>query len=202
VSVFINCPFDEIYRPCFEAILVKVTLSGYRVRCALEDDDAGDVRFDKLCDLIAESDWSIHDLSRTTTGADGLPRFNMPFELGLTMGARRFGKGRQAGKKAAIMVAEPFVMPRFLSDLAGNDPKPHHGDPRRIIRIVRDHLHTDPGGALLPGAAHMAEMLDTYRRLLPELAAAAQLTAEEVHPYRGYRNFMDLLRGFRDTLRA
>ena len=31
-------------------------IGGYEPRCALEDSDAGDIRFDKLCRLIAESD--------------------------------------------------------------------------------------------------------------------------------------------------
>ena len=162
-SVFINCPFDDAYRLCFEAILFSVTMSGYQVRCALEEDDAGDVRFEKLCELIADSDRTIHDLSRTATGADGLPRFNMPIELGLMMGARQYGRGRQKAKRAVIMVAEKFVMPRFLSDLAGNDPKAHGSSPREVIRIIRDHLHTDPAGKRLPGAAHMADLLEEFR---------------------------------------
>lgn len=199
-SVFVNCPFDDAYLPCFEAILFAVTMSGYQVRCALEEDDAGDVRFDKLCELIAESDRTIHDLSRTAAGADGLPRFNMPFELGLMMGARRYGRGRQQAKRAVIMVAERFAMPRFLSDLAGNDPSAHGNDPRAVVRIVRDHLHSDPAGVRLPGAAHMADLLDRFRTDLPDLAAAANLTRDEVNPYGGYRNFMDLLRGFRDLV--
>jgi hypothetical protein len=175
-------------------------MSGYQVRCALEEDDAGDVRFDKLCELIADCDRTIHDLSRTAAGVDGLPRFNMPFELGLMMGAKRYGGGRQRAKRAVIMVAEPFIMPRFLSDLSGNDPRAHHNDSRNVIRIVRDHLHADPAGERLPGAAHMADLLDEFRDDLPDLATAANLTLEEVDPYRGYRNYMDMLRSFRDTI--
>jgi hypothetical protein len=199
-SIFINCPFDEAFRSCFEAILFTVTMSGYRVRCALEADDAGDVRFEKLCELIADCDRSIHDLSRTQSGVDGLPRFNMPFELGLMMGARQYGRGRQRAKRAMIMVSKPFAMPRFLSDLAGNDPKAHEDNALNVIRIVRDHLHTDPSGSRLPGAAHMADLMTEFRNLLPSLAAAANLTMGEIHPFQGYRNYMDLLRGYRQAI--
>jgi hypothetical protein len=83
LSVFLNCPFDEAYKPSFEALLFTIMASGYRARCALEDDDSGDIRFDKLCRFIEESDRSVHDLSRVELGANDLPRFNMPFELGL-----------------------------------------------------------------------------------------------------------------------
>ena len=60
-DVFINCPFDDTYLPCFEALLFAITISGYRVRCALEENDSGDIRFDKLQRLIADSDHTIHD---------------------------------------------------------------------------------------------------------------------------------------------
>ena len=54
------------------------------------------VRFDKLSRLIRESGKSIHDLSRTDLSAAGMPRFNMPFELGLYLGATRFAFTRSA----------------------------------------------------------------------------------------------------------
>ena len=120
-------------------------------RCALEENDAGDIRFDKLRKLIAESNYSIHDLSRTKSGTEGLPRFNMPFELGFMMGAKHFGGPKQRAKRACIMVAKDYVLPKYLSDLAGNDPAAHGGDPREVIRIVRDHFHRDPVGGRLPG---------------------------------------------------
>ena len=76
-DVFINCPFDDDYLPCFEALLFAITISGYRVRCALEESDGGDIRFSKLCRLIEDSDNTIHDLSRTEVGALGLPRWGL-----------------------------------------------------------------------------------------------------------------------------
>jgi hypothetical protein len=80
-SVFINCPFDAQYRPLFEAIVFGVLDCGFRPRCALEIDDASQVRIDKVFKLIAESKYGIHDISRTEiTSAGALPRFNMPLE--------------------------------------------------------------------------------------------------------------------------
>ncbi len=198
-QVFINCPFDD-YLPCFEALLFAITISGYRVRCALEDSDGGDIRFAKLCRLIEDSDDTIHDLSRTEAGRMGLPRFNMPFELGLAMGARQFGGGRQRTKRACIMVAIDFALPRYLSDLAGSDPAAHRDDPHEVIRIVRGHLHRTPSGSGLPGAAHMIELFERFRGDVPFLARQARLTVEEAHARLGYRNYMDLLRGFCEAI--
>jgi hypothetical protein len=44
--------------------------------------------------MIGECDYGIHDLSRVEVDAGGIPRFNMPMELGLHLGARLFGSGR------------------------------------------------------------------------------------------------------------
>lgn len=195
-DAFVNCPFDDDYLACFEAMLFAITLSGYRVRCALEEDDAGDIRYGKLCRLLADSDHTFHDLSRTESSAHGLPRFNMPFELGLAMGARQFGQGRQKAKRACIMVARPHALPRYLSDLAGSDPAAHGGDPHEVVRIVRDHLHKTPSGLPLPGAVHMIELFERFRADVAFLAREARLTVEEAHARRGYRNYMDLLGGF------
>lgn len=88
------------------------------MRCALEEPDSGDVRLDKLVELIRENPRSIHDLSRTEIGENDLPRFNMPFELGLALGAKRFG--RRPRDRIKIMVNEPYRMPAFLSAAQGH----------------------------------------------------------------------------------
>ena len=201
-DVFVNCPFDDSYLPCFEALLFAITVSGYRVRCALEESDAGDIRFAKLRRLIADSDDTIHDLSRTTIGEHGLPRFNMPFELGLALGARLFGDARQRRKRSCVMVAREHTLPRYLSDMAGSDPAAHHDDPHGVIRIVRHYLHTSPQGYRLPGAEHMIALFEQFRADRPRIANAASLTEAETHARLGYRNFIDLLHAFCATLQA
>lgn len=193
VDVFINCPFDDDYKASFEAIVFTVTASSYKVRCALEVNDSGDIRYDKLCRLIESCDRSVHDLSRTEIGASGMPRFNMPFELGLTMGARRFGGKRQRKKSALIMVAEPYRMPVYLSDLAGNDPEAHHGRPEEVIRLVRRYLHAKPDGEPLPGPARIVKEYRHFKHQLPQMASALHIAPDEIDPFREYRTYVALL---------
>jgi len=195
-NVFLNCPFDEAYKSSFEAVLFTITASGYRVRCALEENDAGDVRFDKLCRLIRESGKSIHDLSRTDLSAAGLPRFNMPFELGLFMGANRFGSPAQRKKSTLIMVSEPYKLPIYLSDLSGNDPQSHHGNPAEVARIVRKYLHLRPDGQPLPGATRIMAEFNRFKNSLPALASALDLTPDEIDPYHDCRDYIGLLTEF------
>jgi hypothetical protein len=42
------------HKPLFEALVFAISACGYRVRCALEDDASGDIRLDKLVQLIRE----------------------------------------------------------------------------------------------------------------------------------------------------
>jgi hypothetical protein len=92
-SVFINCPFDEEYLPIFRAIVFSVAASGLVPRSSLEHDDASQVRIEKIYRLIGSSAWGIHDVSRTELDAENrLPRFNMPLELGVFLGAKRLAQ--------------------------------------------------------------------------------------------------------------
>ena len=101
-NVFINCPFDNNYSELFEALVFTVQISGFRPRCALEAGNAGKARLDRIVDIISECKYGIHDLSRTELdNLHGLPRFNMPLELGLDIGASRFGAGLMRGKNSS-----------------------------------------------------------------------------------------------------
>jgi hypothetical protein len=105
--VFLNCPFDERYRPIFNAIIFAVSDLGFIARCSLEEDDAGDSRLSKIERMIEECRFGINDLSAVTLDAvTNLPRFNMPLELGLFLGCRRFGSPNQSKKRTLILDSE------------------------------------------------------------------------------------------------
>lgn len=83
-NVFINCPFDTDYAPLFHAIVFAVIHCGYTVRCALEAEETGATRIDRIYRLIDECRFGVHDISRIEHDSiNALPRFNMPFELGV-----------------------------------------------------------------------------------------------------------------------
>ena len=99
-SVFINCPFDDAFRPILRAMVFTIIASGYHPRCALDATDGAEVRLGKIAVMIGDCDWGIHDLSRVEVADGEVPRFNMPMELGLHLGARLFGEPRQRRKRA------------------------------------------------------------------------------------------------------
>jgi len=79
-------------------------------RCALEADDSGDVRIEKILAIIDQCKLGIHDISRTELNEHSLPRFNMPLELGLFLGASRFGQGKT--KKITLIVDSELIATR------------------------------------------------------------------------------------------
>ena len=114
-DVFINCPFDDEYGPTFRALIFAVYACGFRVRSARELDDSGQTRIDKLYGLIEDCRYGIHDLSRTELdAANGLPRFNIPLELGIFLGAKRYGGPAQKLKRTLILDVEPYRYQRFI----------------------------------------------------------------------------------------
>ena len=174
-SVFINCPFDDNFKPILRATVFTVIASGYFPRCALDTTDGAETRVSKIAVMIGECDWGIHDLSRVEIDQNGgTPRFNMPMELGMHLGARLLGEGRHRRKRALILEAEPHRYDISISDISGQDVEAHNNDPRTAIRIVRNWLsaHRTHNATPLRGAIALQ---DDYARFNNEVAALLEL---------------------------
>lgn len=169
LNVFINCPFDPGYSKLFNAIVFAVQLSGFVPRCSKEADNAGSTRLHKIQDIVAECKYSIHDLSRTEPGLYNLPRFNMPLELGIDLGAKRYGSHRQKHKSLLILDKRPYRYQRFISDINGQDIWGHSDRPKQAILRVRNWLSTETGSATIPGGEYIHRRYLAFKRDLPKL---------------------------------
>jgi len=180
-DVFINCPFDPGYLPFLDAILFAVTASGFRPRCALEASDGGQVRIHKIYQIIEECRLGIHDVSRTELDpSHQLPRFNMPLELGIFLGAKRFGNRRQQRKSCLVMDREPFRYQKFMSDIAGQDISSHDGQPEKLIGLVRDWLSTVLLRGAIPSGGILRDWYTEFLRFRPVLCHQRQLRETEL----------------------
>jgi hypothetical protein len=180
-DVFINCPFDDDFAPGFRALVFAVIACGYRARCAREVDDAAETRIDKLYRIIEQCRYGVHDISRTELDdANGLPRFNMPLELGMFLGAKRFGSEEQKLKRCIILDREAFRFHMFMSDLAGMDISAHDGDAREMVRAVRNFLVTASKRTTVPTAPAILESYDNFLEALPRIAEVAQMDLEDI----------------------
>lgn len=140
-NVFINCPFDADYTPLLQPLLFTIICLGFTPRIAAERSDSGEQRIDKICELIAASKYSIHDLSRLQSKKKReFYRLNMPFELGIDYGCRRFATNYHKNKKFLVLERGRYDYAKALSDLSGVDIKNHDNDPIKIVRSVRNWL--------------------------------------------------------------
>lgn len=165
-SIFINCPFDDDYGHLLRALIYTIYRCGFAPRSALEEDDASDIRIDKIIRLIDKCKYGIHDISRTELDHQtGLPRFNMPFELGIFWGAKKFGTKKQKEKNALILEKEKYSYQKYFSDLNGVDVKAHLNKPEQIISSVRNWLHTASARKTIPSAEVIKKNFDEFINL-------------------------------------
>lgn len=139
-SVFINCPYDVKYQNLLRHILFTVRFLGYNPRFALETTDCSENRLGKIQDLIVESKYSIHDISRMIAKKKGeFARMNLPFELGMDIGCKKFSCDEQHTTKLfLILETKRYDYLKSLSDLAGFDIKSHQNRPLNLTRAIRD----------------------------------------------------------------
>lgn len=180
-NVFINCPFDIDYKPLLDATVFTVYDCGFIVRCALEEDDASQVRIDKIYNIIADCRYGIHDISRTEIDkVSGFPRFNMPFELGVFLGAKKFGVEEHKRKSCLILDREPYRYQQFISDIAGQDIQTHNNTPEQTVKVVRNWLRTTSKRKMIPDGNIIWQRYRDFRNGLPMMAQFWELDANNL----------------------
>jgi hypothetical protein len=188
-DVFINCPFDDAYAPTFQALIFTIFACGFRARSARELDDGGQTRIDKLYNLISECRYGIHDISRTELDqANNLPRFNMPLELGIFLGAKHYGVAKQKLKRALVMDTAQYRYQMFISDLAGVDIHAHNGDANTALRKTRNWL-ANVSRRQLPSANRLVNLYNRFQADLPALAHELEFDPNHI-PYVDFERIL------------
>jgi hypothetical protein len=181
VSVFLNVPFDKKYAPLLNALLFAVYDCGFVARSALEVEDSGQARVEKILDIIAGSKFGVHDISRAGIDRNTkYARFNMPLELGFFLGAKRYGSAKDRQKCCLVLDRERFRYRGFCSDISGQDIRAHNDRPRDVIRAARDWLSSHHGGFGMPGGKAIFERYVRFRGQLRAQARKAHLDHREL----------------------
>lgn len=187
--VFVNCPFDDDYIRIFHAIVFAIHDLGFQARHALID-DAEAVRLKRIHTELANSQYSIHDLSQVElSGRLKVPRFNMPFEAGIA-----YAMHAAADPVHHVLLLEkvPYQHSASMSDAAGMDAKIHDGDPQKAIRAVRTFLRTKSGRRDLPGETRLAKRYALFEAKLPAAARDGGLSMRELRSWE-YVNDMQAI---------
>lgn len=182
-NVFINCAFDDEFIQFFRAIVFTILDCGYIPRCAWEVDDGTQNRIDKIFKIIGDCRFGVHDISRTELDENHeLPRFNMPLELGMFLGAATFGRPQQRRKICMIMDTNGHRFQKFISDISGRDIKSHQGVPENTIKEVRNWLRNNTSNKIkLPGPLIVQEHFNEFSDEFPENCEKVGVDPKEVH---------------------
>lgn len=137
-AVFLNIPYDDQFRDLYLAYIAGVTAYGMTPRATLEI-PGGSRRLDRIMELIGSCRYSFHDLSRVELDlADPpTPRFNMSFELGLTVA---WDRSHPQQHTWFVMETVNRRVLKSLSDLAGTDIYIHNGTPEGVFRELGNAL--------------------------------------------------------------
>lgn len=181
-AVFVNAPFSDDYSELFRAIIFALIACGRQPRCALEEEDGGEIRLVKIARLIADSGASIHDISYVQLDPKvNLPRFNMPFELGMVMGAKLVARGRAfSSRPILILENESYSFQKCLSDISGQDAKPHNGSPTAVLSIIRNWIRSADKTAKVPGDMQLKRYFQRFNEQLPDICKLAHTSADSI----------------------
>lgn len=157
-SVFLNIPYDLGFEDLYLAYIVGLTQLGLRVNATVAVPNQG--WLDTIIGLIEESNSSIHDLSRIEL-SNGIPRFNMPVELGLALYRSHVTEGRH---RVYVFERKAYRAQRSTSDINGIDPKIHNGTAKGVMAGLRN-IFRQPGDVTT-----VPEMLTSYRSVRKKLS--------------------------------
>lgn len=131
-SVFLNIPYDPGFENLLLAYIAAISAFGFTPRATLEI-PFGERRLNRILTLIRQSQYSIHDLSRVQLDrtAPRTPRFNMPFELGLTVAVQATENPDHAW---VLCESVRRRVNKSLSDLDGTDGYIHDGTIKGVFR--------------------------------------------------------------------
>ena len=148
---------------------------GCEPHCVLEVPSGGQNRLDRIYGLIASCGASIHDLSRVAvSGPLKVPRFNMPFELGLA-----YAIGRERTHSFFVFEERPHRLQASLSDFNGFDPHIHEGTQEGILRCILDCFGTQ-------GQQPEFSALKALTRKLSRAVAKLERDQGARHPFHPY----------------
>lgn len=194
--VFVNCPYDSRYRPLQRALIFAIIRFGFEPCLAAQDSNSGQLRMMKIKQQIGACRHSVHDLSWVIAGSKGeTARMNMPYELGLDLGALWYGGAPLDTKVLLVLERKRGSVKKALSDHAGFDLRTHQGRINLLLREVRahfyPHLASQPGGVPAGFPSH-DELLAEWQLFLawlqkrPDgtLRSEKELEAMEVAEYK------------------
>lgn len=177
--------------------MFTVVTCGLNPKIALGEADSGEPRFSRICRMIEECRYGIHDISRMKSSKKGeLFRLNMPFELGLDIGAKIFNPRKHNLKRHLILEKEKYRFQAALSDLSNSDIRSHSNDPARLVGAVRNWLANN-GAKNLPSPTSIWYSFNDFLSDFFEKRTRMRFTKEDLYELP-VRELIDQMRDWRN----
>jgi len=167
-KVFLNIPYDDQFQSLCLAYICGITAFGFFPRATLEI-PGGSRRLDRIFKLIQSCRFSVHDLSRVELDkkVPPTPRFNMPFELGLSVAWERVGKSKHTW---FVFEGRARRLTKSLSDLNGTDEYIHGV---AITGVFRELCSAFVRPGRQPSVQQMRKVYREVEKRVPEILRRA-----------------------------
>lgn len=169
------------------SIIFVIHDCGFIARCSQELDNATVNRIDKICRIIKECKYAVHDISRTELNSKKLPRFNMPLELGLFLGCKKFGNGNNRHKNCIVLDREKYRYQQYISDISGIDVHSHKNRIKDLIINIRNWIQTDTKILYLPLPDVIYRRYKKFEKQLPKIQSALMKGVSKKFTFLDYR---------------
>lgn len=108
-----------------------------------------------------------------------LARFNMPFELGMDIGSKRFGNKNLVTKCLLILDKEKYRYQKVISDISGNDIANHDNAPEQALRQIRNWIRKIKGHQI-DGASRIWRLYNEFNGDFFQIAEDNELSKEDI----------------------
>ncbi len=194
-SVFLNIPYDNRFSRLYLAYIAGLIELGLTPKVTLGI-PGGTARLDRIFALIQTCRYSVHDLSRVQLDLTPprTPRFNMPFELGLSIAWAKLNPQRHTW---FVYETQNRRAQKSISDLNGTDCNIHKGTAEGVMRELCNAFVRRKNR---PSVPQMIQTYESLRRSVPELKR--HCGAQTIFEARIFRDLLLLAGQFRDEGRT
>lgn len=163
-ACFLNIPYDKSFENLYLAYIIGLTALGFTPRATLGF-PRDSRRLDRIFNLIQSCRFSVHDLSRIELDRKPprSPRFNMPFELGLTVAWAILNPQQHVWVGCDAVPHRPL---KAISDLNGTDFHIHAG---KVAGVFNALCNAFVSRAQRPTVPRMLRVYRVLRKSIPDL---------------------------------
>ncbi len=117
-------------------------------------------------------------------------RFNLPFELGLDIGSKKFGGQKYSIRKILILDGKPHDYDKYIGDISGQDIECHYNNPETLVSVIRNWQARIYPKLKFPGPTKIwnafNQFMDDLPSKLSDNFSLSEIRDLQLSDYQGY----------------